>query len=91
MNVRTRECPLRSRCGGPEGRGRPLEAALASTADPVAYALGIGQTCPVPNAAPVALHSALHGDGVPHDWLEKVANRAELVSLTDSVLDAAGL
>ena len=37
-----------------------VEKVSASDADMVAFALATGQNCPVPNAFPVALHTALH-------------------------------
>jgi len=46
-----------------EGDGAPAEAArkaLAASPDAVAFAEETGQTCPVPNALPVALQAALH-------------------------------
>ena len=36
-----------------------VEKVLGADADMVAFALATGQTCPVPNAFPVALHAAL--------------------------------
>jgi ADP-ribosylglycohydrolase len=96
--------------------------ALAAGPDVVAFALGKGQSCPVPNAFPVALQSALHGsdframvrqsilsggdstgrlwvaaairgatDGVPADWLGKLADRARIEELAGRLLAQAGL
>lgn len=84
----------------------------AADPDMVAFARENGQTCPVPNAFPVALHAALFGgdfkdtvrhsilsggdtsgrlmltgalrgatDGVPEDWLARVADRAAIEAL----------
>ena len=45
------------------GSGAPAalaKRALQADPDPIAFALKTGQTCPVPNALPVALHATLH-------------------------------
>jgi len=102
--------------------GKLLDTVLGGGDDVVAFAAEHGQTCPVPNAFPVALHGALHGDaftdsvrgsilaggdtsgrlfvtaairgatdGVPEEWLARLARREDIERMVTAVLEKAGL